>query len=223
MACAIYGSSYAYRYIADNSIRRRQHAYRRLLCEGRGSALHNRRIGGAYPYGRLRLSGGENICGLKESEGHTHNESCYTYVEDEKSENEETETSSNAGKKELVCSLDEQEGHTHTADCVCPGGEYICGLEESEGHTHSEDCYAQGGELICTADKEDEVLSAEEENGNIVKASSFSDIVNVIQNLKDSELKKKRHHSDYRGYCFYRTDYNSQRRNGNDYRRWKKS
>lgn len=38
------------------SIRRRQHAYRRLLCEGRGSALHNRRIGGAYPYGRLRLS-----------------------------------------------------------------------------------------------------------------------------------------------------------------------
>ena len=134
--------------------------------------------------------GGENICGLKESEGHTHNESCYTYVEDEKSENEETETSSNAGKKELVCSLDEQEGHTHTADCVCPGGEYICGLEESEGHTHSEDCYAQGGELICTADKEDEVLSAEEENGNIVKASSFSDIVNVIQNLKDSELEK---------------------------------
>lgn len=96
-------------------------------------------------------------------------------------------------------------------------------MEESEGHTHSEDCYAQGGELICTADKEDEVLSAEEENGNIVKASSFSDIVNVIQNLKDSELEKSWHHSDYRGYCFYRTDYNSQRRNGNDYRRWKKS
>ena len=93
--------------------------------------------------------GGENICGLKEAEGHTHNENCYTYVEDEKSENEETETSSNAGKKELVCSLDEQEGHTHTADCVCPGGEYICGFKENEGHTHSEDCYAQGGELIC--------------------------------------------------------------------------
>ena len=93
--------------------------------------------------------GGENSCGLKEAEGHTHNESCYAYVEDEKSENEETETSSNAGKKELVCSLDEQEGHTHTADCVCPGGEYICGFKENEGHTHSEDCYAQGGELIC--------------------------------------------------------------------------
>lgn len=81
--------------------------------------------------------------------GHTHDESCYDYIEDEDSEDEEVATPSNAQKRKLVCSLNEQEGHVHTADCVCPGGEYICGLKENEGHTHSEDCYAQGGELIC--------------------------------------------------------------------------
>ena len=135
--------------------------------------------------------GGENICGLKEAEGHTHNENCYTYVEDEKSENEETETSSNAGKKELVCSLDEQEGHTHTADCVCPGGEYICGLEESEGHTHSEDCYAQGGELICTADNEDMLLPvaayAEEKSEAAIGETNYVTLQEAINNAQNGD------------------------------------
>ncbi len=57
------------------------------------------------------------MCGLEESEGHTHDETCY----DEEGN--------------LACGLEESEGHTHTDECY----EYqiTCGLEE---HTHSVEC-----------------------------------------------------------------------------------
>ncbi|MCD8035846.1 MAG: LPXTG cell wall anchor domain-containing protein [Clostridiales bacterium] len=71
------------------------------------------------------------VCGLEESEGHTHDESCYTTV------------------KVLVCPLDESEGHTHDESCYDEEGNLICGLEESEGHVHSEECYVEEQVLTC--------------------------------------------------------------------------
>ncbi|MCD7848106.1 MAG: hypothetical protein LUG49_08805 [Oscillospiraceae bacterium] len=67
------------------------------------------------------------ICGLDESEGHTHDESCY----DEEGN--------------LICELEESEGHTHAEDCY--EKTLICGLEE---HAHTVECLVD-----ITADVED--------------------------------------------------------------------
>lgn len=91
--------------------------------------------------------GGELICGLEEG-GHVHNDACYT--EEQQlictSEDDGHEHAEECYKTEkiLTCGLEEtQEVHVHNEDCYCKGGEYICGLEESEGHVHAEECYVQ--------------------------------------------------------------------------------
>ncbi len=60
---------------------------------------------------------GPLICGLAESEGHTHTEDCYVT------------------EQALICGLEESEGHTHTEECY--ETQLICGLEE---HTHTVEC-----------------------------------------------------------------------------------
>ncbi|MCD7888738.1 MAG: prealbumin-like fold domain-containing protein [Oscillospiraceae bacterium] len=57
------------------------------------------------------------ICGLDETEGHIHDESCY----DEEGN--------------LICGLEEKEAHTHTDECY--EKTLVCELEE---HTHTSDC-----------------------------------------------------------------------------------
>lgn len=125
----------------------------------------------------------ELICGLEESEGHTHNEDCICpggelicgleeggHKHDQECYSEElvlTCTSEEEGHEHsdecyetirtLICEKEEtQEVHIHNEDCYCKGGEYICGLEESEGHTHTEECYEkQGSDDITNYEKED--------------------------------------------------------------------
>lgn len=91
------------------------------------------------------------VCELEE---HTHDESCYTLVEDAPAE---------AAQPELVCGLEEAEGHHHGDDCytavrgalLCEDAEHahgddcyewtrelVCGLEETEGHRHGDDCWS---------------------------------------------------------------------------------
>lgn len=91
--------------------------------------------------------GGELICGLEEG-GHVHNDACYT--EEQQlictSEDDGHEHAEECYKTEkiLTCGLEEtQEVHVHNEDCYCKGGEYICGLEEGEGHTHTDACYEE--------------------------------------------------------------------------------
>lgn len=85
----------------------------------------------------------ELVCGKEETEGHTHDESCYAF------------------ESEPVCGLEESEGHTHNNECyrIC-GKEEIeahhhtdacyltCGKEESEDHQHTDDCH----KIICSKD-----------------------------------------------------------------------
>lgn len=59
----------------------------------------------------------ELVCGKEETEGHTHDESCYAF------------------ESEPVCGLEESEGHTHNNECY-----RICGKEEIEAHHHTDDC-----------------------------------------------------------------------------------
>ena len=71
----------------------------------------------------------ELICGLEESEGHTHTDACRYPAE-------------------LVCGLEESagedgtEGHTHSDACYAAPDGWACGVEESEGHIHTDDCYS---------------------------------------------------------------------------------
>ncbi|MCD8148073.1 MAG: fibro-slime domain-containing protein [Clostridiales bacterium] len=90
------------------------------------------------------------VCGQEESEGHTHDESCY-------------DESGN-----LICGLEELEGHTHTDDCY--EEQLACGLEE---HTHTEECLVDSSEdtdsgnmVTATAISEDD-----DDSGNVSAAS----------------------------------------------------
>lgn len=89
--------------------------------------------------------GGELICGLEEG-GHTHSDACYTEEQrltcTSEEEGHEHTAACYTTEKVLTCGLEETE-HVHSDACYCPGGEYICGLEEGEGHTHTDACYEE--------------------------------------------------------------------------------
>ncbi len=74
-------------------------------------------------------------CTEEESEGHAHDEDCYTVTEE----------------KTLTCE-DESEEHVHDEDCytVTENKELTCGQDESEGHAHGTDCH---GEAPLTCEK----------------------------------------------------------------------
>ena len=72
---------------------------------------------------------GNLICGLEETQGHTHSEDCYD--------------------TQLVCGQEETEPHTHTDSCYQVQRELVCGQEEVILHTHTENCRDEEGNLTC--------------------------------------------------------------------------
>lgn len=72
---------------------------------------------------------GNLVCGLEETQGHTHSEACYEI--------------------QLVCGQEETEPHTHTDSCYQVQRELVCGQEEVILHTHTEDCWDEEGNLTC--------------------------------------------------------------------------
>lgn len=72
---------------------------------------------------------GNLICGLEETQGHTHSEDCY--------------------ETQLVCGQQETEPHTHTDSCYQVQRELVCGQEEVILHTHTEGCWDEDGNLTC--------------------------------------------------------------------------
>ncbi|MBQ6635771.1 MAG: Cna B-type domain-containing protein [Lachnospiraceae bacterium] len=82
----------------------------------------------------------ELICGLDESPGHRHDESCYTVSRVQICEEEEHQHTGACYDQEgkLVC---EKKEHQHTDKCFKEEKELTCEIPESEGHTHTEECY----------------------------------------------------------------------------------
>lgn len=78
------------------------------------------------------------ICGMEDTEGHTHTSECESQVE------------------ALICGLEETKGHAHTDGCLAIETVLICGLEESAGHVHSDGCFMPGEEYIACGLDEDE-------------------------------------------------------------------
>lgn len=72
---------------------------------------------------------GNLVCGLEETQGHTHSEDCY--------------------ETQLVCGQEETEPHTHTDNCYQVQRELVCGQEEVILHTHTEGCWDEDGNLTC--------------------------------------------------------------------------
>ena len=72
---------------------------------------------------------GNLVCGLEETQGHTHTQACY--------------------ETQLVCGQEETEPHTHTDSCYQVQRELVCGQEEVILHTHTEDCRDEDGNLTC--------------------------------------------------------------------------
>ena len=88
----------------------------------------------------------ELICGLDESPGHQHDESCYTVSRVQICEEEEHQHNDACYDQEgkLVC---EKKEHQHTDKCFKEEKELTCEIPESEGHTHTEKCYRKA--LTC--------------------------------------------------------------------------
>ncbi len=77
----------------------------------------------------------EPSCGLTETGGHTHGESCGT-------------------EQKLVCGLEEAAGHAHSAEIQCYGEPaLVCTV--TEDHTHNDGCYETKTELKCTNEAEE--------------------------------------------------------------------
>lgn len=72
---------------------------------------------------------GNLVCGLEETQGHTHTQACY--------------------ETQLVCGQEETEPHTHTDNCYQVQRELVCGQEEVILHTHTEGCWDEDGNLTC--------------------------------------------------------------------------
>lgn len=72
---------------------------------------------------------GNLVCGLEETQGHTHTQACY--------------------ETQLVCGQEETEPHTHTDSCYQVQRELVCGQEEVILHTHTEGCRDEDGNLTC--------------------------------------------------------------------------
>ena len=88
------------------------------------------------------------ICGQEESEGHHHDDSCYTVTKESVCELEEHQHSGENGcydgKGNLTCEIPE---HSHGNSCYKDVETLTCGREESEGHHHTDACYEQV--LVC--------------------------------------------------------------------------
>ena len=72
---------------------------------------------------------GNLVCGLEETQGHTHTQACY--------------------ETQLVCGQEESQAHTHTDSCYEVRQEVVCGQEEVILHTHTEECRDEEGNLTC--------------------------------------------------------------------------
>ena len=82
----------------------------------------------------------ELICGLEESPGHTHDESCYevSQIQVCRAEEHQHDQSCYDDEGNLTCQLEE---HEHTDECFEEHKELICDIPESDGHTHTAECY----------------------------------------------------------------------------------
>ena len=81
-------------------------------------------------------------CGQEESEGHHHDDSCYTITKELECQQEEHQHSQEDGcydeEGNLIC---ERPEHVHDDACFSEVKTLSCGREESEGHRHSDACY----------------------------------------------------------------------------------
>lgn len=90
----------------------------------------------------------ELICGQEESEGHHHDDSCYTVTRELVCQEKEHQHSEENGcydeEGNLTCELSE---HVHDDSCYKEVETLTCGQKESEGHHHTEACYKKV--LVC--------------------------------------------------------------------------
>ena len=88
------------------------------------------------------------VCGQEESEGHHHDDSCYTVTKELVCDLEEHQHSDESGcydkEGNLICEIPE---HAHDSSCYKEIKTLTCGKEESEGHHHTDACYEEV--LVC--------------------------------------------------------------------------
>lgn len=122
------------------------------------------------------------VCGLEESEGHHHVESCYLTERELTCGIQEHRHSADKGcfdaDGNLICELQE---HVHDDSCYEEIRTLTCGQEEGEGHRHTDACY----ETILTCGKEVHTHSRKcyEEDGS----TEFSEDGNSAGRLSDPE------------------------------------
>lgn len=133
------------------------------------------------------------ICGQEESDGHHHDDSCYTVTKELVCQEKEHQHSEENGcydeEGNLICKLSE---HVHDDSCYEEVETLTCGQEESEGHHHTDACY----EKVLVCGKEAHTHGAEcygtteetpEENTQSTSAEEIPE--NAADNSKASEAE----------------------------------
>ena len=91
------------------------------------------------------------ICGQEESDGHHHDDSCYSVTTilncDVPEHRHSAENGCYDADGNLVCQLQE---HTHEDSCYEEIRTLTCGQEEQKGHHHTDTCYEKV--LVCGKD-----------------------------------------------------------------------
>lgn len=121
------------------------------------------------------------ICGLEETEGHAHTDTCI------------------CPGGELICgqteevSADGSKIHTHTEDCYCRGGELICGLQETEAHHHDASCYEVKEERDkeqSEKDDDDATMKPSENTAAMIDSEEYETLQAAIDDVKSGEIIK---------------------------------
>ena len=120
----------------------------------------------------------ELTCGLEESAGHQHTDTCYGLTCGQAESEGHTHTDACYEEGELICDQEEIAGHTHTD--ACSG--LICGLEVAEPHTHDTSCYTE--QLVCGKEEHTHDAScyaAEEPEEDVLTVQSLLDDPTIDQ------------------------------------------
>lgn len=111
---------------------------------------------------------GALVCGLEESQGHTHEDTCFGYGD------------------EPICQPEEVVEHVHTEECF--EKLLLCGQEEAEGHLHGDACYEMEKILVCGIETTEE-LNDEQIETDVTQTETNIQVQQSEETQKTEEIQ----------------------------------
>lgn len=111
---------------------------------------------------------GALVCGLEESQGHTHEDTCFGYGD------------------EPICQPEPPAEHVHTEECF--EKLLLCGQEEAEGHLHGDACYEMEKIQVCGIETTEE-LNDEQIETDVTQTETNIQVQQSEETQKTEEIQ----------------------------------